>query len=436
MQMRAHRYVGMTILSAFVLAGLWPGSLLAQSTSADRSIGLVQRQVTRKPYDATAYYRLGDAYIQKARESGDVTYFDLAERALRKALELAPRYSDAARHLAFVLYSRHDFDGAAREAQRAVDLNPTDAHALGVLGDAYLEVGKYEAARETYGTMTRLRADLYSFSRRSGLRSLTGDPEGALEDLRLAIADGRAGRRPRESVAWAQWQLGSDYFALGRLPEAEAQYQEALGTYPNYYRALAGLAQVRAAQRRYDQAIELYKRALGVIPLPDYAAALGDVYARIGRSDEARRQYDLVEYIGRLNAINKVIYNRELAYFYADHDMKLEQALDLAKKELAVRKDVYAYDVLAWALLKNGSPREALAAITEALKLGTRDARLFFHAGMIHHELGDAEQTRHYLGLALVTNPHFHPFHSETARRVLREARAEETARVVVGGER
>src|SRR3989441_285146 len=317
MQMRAHRYVGVTILSAFVLAGLWPGSLLAQSTSADQSIGFAQRQVTRKPYDATAYHRLGDAYIQKARESGDVTYFDLAERALRKALELAPRYGDAARHLAFVLYSRHDFDGAAREAQRAVDLNSTDAHALGILGDAYLEVGKYEAARETYGTMTRLRT-------------------------------------------------------------------------------------------------ELYKRALGVIPLPDYAAALGDVYARIGRSDEARRQYDLVEYIGRLNTINKVIYNRELAYFYADHDMKLEQALDLAKKELEVRKDVYAYDVLAWALLKNGSPREALAAIAEALKLGTRDARLFFHAGMIHHELGDAEQTLHYLGLALVTNPHFHPFHSET----------------------
>src|SRR2546429_655270 len=118
MQMRAHRYVGMTIVSAFVLAGLWPGSLLAQSTSADQSIGFAQRQVTRKPCDATAYHRLGDAYIQKARESGDVTYFDLAERALRKALELAPRYGDAARHLAFVLYSRHDFDGAAREAPR------------------------------------------------------------------------------------------------------------------------------------------------------------------------------------------------------------------------------------------------------------------------------------------------------------------------------
>src|SRR5712691_6420827 len=190
MQTRVHRYVGMTILSAFVLAGLWPGSLLAQSTSADRSIGLVQRQVTRKPYDATAYYRLGDAYIQKARESGDVTYFDLAEQALGKALELAPRYSDAARHLAFVLYSRHDFDGAAREAQRAVDLNPTDAHALGVLGDAYLEVGKYEAARETYQRMIQIRADLHSLSRVSGLKSLRGDTKGAVEDLEREI--GRA----------------------------------------------------------------------------------------------------------------------------------------------------------------------------------------------------------------------------------------------------
>src|SRR2546427_13234316 len=122
--MRAHRYVGVTILSAFVLAGLWPGSLLAQSTSADRSIGLVQRQATRKPYDATAYHRLGDAYIQKPRESGDVTYFDLAQRPPRNALELAPRHADAARHLAFVLYSRPDFDGAARGPQRAVDPNP------------------------------------------------------------------------------------------------------------------------------------------------------------------------------------------------------------------------------------------------------------------------------------------------------------------------
>ena len=225
--MQAPRYAGVMIVSAIFLVGLWPAPLLAQSTTPDRTILLHQRMLQRNPRDARTSYRLGDAYIQKARESGDVTYFDLAEQALRKTLEVSPNYSDALRHLAFVLYSRHDFAGAAREAGKATDLNPADSHAHGILGDAYLEVGKYDQAGETYQRMIQLRADLYSYSRWSGLKSLRGDAEGAIEDLKRAIEDGRATRQPRESVAWAQWQLGSDYFALGNLPGAEAQYLEA-----------------------------------------------------------------------------------------------------------------------------------------------------------------------------------------------------------------
>jgi tetratricopeptide (TPR) repeat protein len=126
-----------------------------------------------------------------------------------------------------------------------------------------------------------------------------------------------------------------------------------------------------------------------------------------------------VEYIGYLNTLNKVLYNRELAAFYVDHHMKLTEALDLAKKELEVRQDIYAYDLLAWTLYKNGQPQEALAAITEALKLGTQDARLFFHAGMIYHQLGDMAKAKSSLQHALATNPHFHIFHADVAKRTL-----------------
>ena len=127
----------------------------------------------------------------------------------------------------------------------------------------------------------------------------------------------------------------------------------------------------------------------------------------------------LVEHIGHLDTVNRILYNRELAYFYADHDRKLETALELARGELSVRRDVYAYDVLAWALLKNGRAGEARAAITEALKLGTRDARLFFHAGLIHAALGEDDQAREYLARALATNPGFHVLHAELAERTL-----------------
>jgi len=176
---------------------------------------------------------------------------------------------------------------------------------------------------------------------------------------------------------------------------------------------------VRAAQRRYDEAVTLYTRAIGVVPLPEYAAALGDVHAKAGRLLDARKQYDLVEYIGRLNAINQVLYGRELAYFYADHDLKLDAALELARRELTVRQDVYAHDLLAWTLFKTGHHDEAQAAMGEALRLGTQDARLLFHAGMIAHARGDHAAARSHLERALRLNPHFHLLHAEVAARTL-----------------
>jgi tetratricopeptide (TPR) repeat protein len=204
------------------------------------------------------------------------------------------------------------------------------------------------------------------------------------------------------------------------LAKAEAFYRRSLATYPNYYRALAGMAQVRAAQKRYDEAIDLYRKAIAILPMPEYIAGLGDIYNKIRNSDEARKQYELVEYIGKLSALNKALYNRELAYFYADHDIKLKEGLELAQRELDYRRDIYAYDVMAWNLYKNGKAEEASEAINNALRLGTKDAKLFYHAGMIYHRLGDKPKALKYLRNALETNPHFHIIFADEAARTLK----------------
>jgi hypothetical protein len=41
--------------------------------------------------------------------------------------------------------------------------------------------------------------------------------------------------------------------------------------------------------------------------LPDYAAALGDVYTKLGRPEDAQTQYDLVEYVGYLNTLKRLV---------------------------------------------------------------------------------------------------------------------------------
>jgi tetratricopeptide (TPR) repeat protein len=271
--------------------------------------------------------------------------------------------------------------------------------------------------------MIDLQQDLYAYSRLAGLKSLGGDGAGALVALQQALAAGQTSGSPQEHIAWVQWQLGNEYFALalGNLTHAEASYQLARTTYPNYYRALAGLAQIQVAHQQYPEAIALYQQALTVIPLPEYAAALGDVLTKVGRHGDATKQYDLVEHIGHLTTFNQVLYNRELATFYVDHDVKPTEALALARKELEVRQEIYAYDLLAWALYKNGHLQEARAAIAEALKLGTQDARLFFHAGMIHARLDARALATTYLRRALAINPHFHLFHADVAKQTLRD---------------
>jgi tetratricopeptide (TPR) repeat protein len=386
---------------------------------ADRAIAQSQHKVRRSPYNSSSYYQLGDAYIQKGRESGDPMYFELAEEALKKSLSLNPEQSGARRHLAYVKASRHDFAGAATEAEMAIASNPNDADAQGVLGDAYLELGKFDQAETAYKRMVSLKGSLAAYSRLSGLKSLRGDHKGSVADLKTAIALGRQQSQPRESIAWAQWQLASDYFSRGNFAEAERELKNALESYPDYYRALAGVAQVRAAQGRYDEAIRHYQRAIDKVPMLEHIAALGEVYEKLGRLDDARKQYQLVEYIGKLNALNKALYNRELAYFYADHDINIQDGLALAERELEYRKDIYAYDVLAWNLYKNGKLNQARDAMKEALRLSTQDAKLFYHAGMIYHGLGELNRAKEFLRRALAVNPRFHVLFADRAAELL-----------------
>jgi tetratricopeptide (TPR) repeat protein len=398
-----------------IIAGLWPIPAAAQST-IDRDVALLQKILKQHP-DAELYYRLSDLYVQKGRQTGDITYFNLASKALQEALRLQPNLEAAHRHLAFVLYSLHDFGGATSEAGRAIQLDPRDSYAYGVLGDAQLETGEYEAAPETYAQMAAIKNDLYSYSRRSGLETIMGENDAAIADLKRAIAAGIQTNEPPEGVAWAQVVLAQDYFLMGKLDDAYIAAAAALNTYPAYHRALAILGQVRAAQGKLDEAAVLYRRAIAAIPLPEYAAALSDIYAKLGHQKDAQEQRQLVEFIARLNALNRVLYNRVLVDYYADHDIDHQEALDLAVGEFKIRHDIYGHDALAWALYRDGKPDAALPHILSALHFKTTDARLYFHAGMVYAALGRNDRARAMLERALAINPHFQPVLDEVAER-------------------
>jgi len=405
--------------SGLSFAGLDPFVSDASSrtnASMDTQIQMLQDQLRSHPDDWQAYSQLGLVYLQKARETGDPTYYQKTEEALDRALSFNPdEYASVSAKGALAL-ARHDFVSALEWGERAKQINPDRSYAYGVIADAQIELGRYAEAIQTLQAMVDLRPDISSYSRISYIRELHGDMDGALELMQRAADSGTPNA---ENTAWVRTQLAALYFNTGDLAQAELEYQRTLLDRPNYVYALAGLGRVRAAQGDMDEAIKLLNQAATVMPIPEFVITLGDLYQATGQQQEAARQYKLVVTLEKLYRANGVDMDMEIALFNADHDQKLAETVALARQAYENRPSIHGADALAWVLYKTGDYKLAQKYAEEALQLGTKDALKLFHAGMIALELGDKMQAREYLQQALAINPYFSIMYADEARRTL-----------------
>jgi tetratricopeptide (TPR) repeat protein len=318
--------------------------------------------------------------------------------------------------------SRHQFQEALEWGLRAHRLNPQNSRNLGIIGDAYVELGRYPQAWEAFQQMVNLRPDLSSYTRISYARELTGDIPGAIEAMNQALV---AGGSNTESTLWTRVQLGHIYFNSGDVVRAEEEYRRALSLAPGYVHAEAALARVMAAKGLDQESVALYQAVVDRYPFPEYVIALGDVHTVAGNKAAAAQAYALVRIQQRLYQDSGVNIDLELALFDADHHQNLLEALARARREYQRRPSIHAADVLAWTLYKNGEIQEAERYAAEALRLGTKDALMLFHAGMIHYRLGDREKAKELLEEAVAVNPHFSVLYRDEVRRTLEVLRKE-----------
>jgi tetratricopeptide (TPR) repeat protein len=391
------------------------------SSSAQPSIQQLQAQLRANPRDAHAYGLLGVAYEQRARDTGDPTYYTKADGVLHRALALAPRDLVATNGLGSLALSRHRFREALALGRRSLRLSRTTAVTYGIVGDALVELGRYPAAFRAFDTMARLKPGLASYSRVAYGRELLGNSTGAIQAMKLAVD---AATSEREPTAWTHWQLGKLYWSVGRLHAAEHEYRAALAAFPGYVYALDALAQVEAARGHTARAISLERRAVDEIPLPQFVGLLGDLYRSSGQPALARRQYALVGVIQRLLVANGVKTDLETALFRADHAIRPAQTLALARLARGERPSIDGDDVLAWSLARAGRCRKALAPSRLALRLGTLDALKFFHRAYIEGCAGHPAAAKAWARRALGLNPHFSVRWLETARRLARSGHA------------
>ena len=118
--------------------------------------GLTQRitdmesRLAARPDDVVAAVSLADALIRQTRVTGNAGLTLRAERVLNEALREDPANYNALRMLGSLDLSQHRFNEALVVAEKCLTMRPDDSVNYGVLGDAHLELGEYEAAFDAF----------------------------------------------------------------------------------------------------------------------------------------------------------------------------------------------------------------------------------------------------------------------------------------------
>lgn len=348
----------------------------------DADIAFYQRRVARDPMGAADRAQLGSLLLQRARETGSYEDYLRAEEVARRSLELrAGRNARAYAVLASALLAQHRFPEALATARGLRDLEPGSASYASLLGEVQSEIGDYDGARRTFDSLRTASWNLAVAPRLARWAELNGRTDEALHLLRAALFD--ASRRtdlPREQVAWFALRLGDAEQRAGHLEEAEQAYRQGLRIFPSYHRLDAAMAGLEAERKHWREAVRYGEDAIATVLEPGMLGVLSDAYAALGDTARAREYVRVMEVAisGQTGPIH-----RQWSLFLLDHDRDVEVVARKAREELTTRRDIYGWDVLAWALHRQGRDAEARVAMDAALRLGTRDPLLSRHSAAI-----------------------------------------------------
>ncbi|HET6763940.1 MAG TPA: tetratricopeptide repeat protein [Longimicrobiaceae bacterium] len=389
-----------------------------EERARDLDLAFYEARVKADPFSALDVGKLASLHARRARETGDWEDYLRAEKEARTSLELrAQRNGQGFSTLAGALMAQHRFVEARQVAERYVAQDPASPSARGLLAEIELELGQYEEVRPLFGSLQADARNLAVAPRLARWAEINGRTNEAREILYRASHDAEArGDMPLEQVAWFHLRTGDLELRAGRLDAAERAYGLGLRAHPGDARLLDGMARLAAARGQWEQALAYGEQGLAKVLDPATLALMSEV--ALARGDAAKaEEYAKVMQVSV--ARQKGSYHRAWALFLLDHGQEVAPVAAQARGDIATRRDVYGWDLLAWTLHRQGRGAEARQAMGQALRMGTEDAQLFYHAGAIARAAGDDGAAEAYLRRALRLNPGWHPTQPAAARAAL-----------------
>lgn len=405
------------------------------SKRIDAQIRVSEHAVQLDPKGALGWSMLSSDYMARSRESDDLATAVKAEKAARQSLRLRTLGNVGAYNkLAQSLLQQHRFKDALSVSESAIRVLFSDDQTIRVRAETLIELGRYTEAAKQISMEPRAFQDASGQTIRARLLDIEGHPEEALSLLRTAAASADdAPAMSSDGTAWFHARVAAQLAKMGRHPESRAEYEAALSLYPRDYKAMAGLAKLAYQGGNWQEAISWGIRSDAIAQMADVRSLVGDAYEMSGDLTKAEEQYAKVAaLVGRPSGMNDGLHevapgagthghrlDRQYALYCADHQRDSEGAYAAALRDFDSRQDIYAFDTLGWVCYHSGKLDEAKIALDKAMKLGTRDPMLFYHAGAIYIALGQNAKGAQFLSEALAIDPSFDPVAAPKAAQLL-----------------
>ena len=371
-----------------LLAPAIGGSLEQTSRTSSRGCGCCRRTGGRSPRSAW--------HTSSRPASRPIPATTRRPRACcRRSLGLERQDNFAAMvGMAALAAARHDFAAALRWGERAKAINPYNGNVYGVIGDAQVELGRYEDAFATFQTMVDTRPGLASYARVSYARELMGDVAGAIQAMKAArdIAGTPA------DAAWAELPAGRALLQPGRPRGREGRVRtRRRNRRRTTCRRSPASRRSRGRADDLQEAIDGYVEVVSRYPAPEYVIALGDLYAAAGQPEQADRQYALVHAEEQLFRCERRQHRPGARAVRRGHGDPAGAVARRARRVGQATQRPRRRRPTRGRCTRTGGTARPRATRARRWPLGDRNALFAFHAGMIQLELGNEDGARRLL---------------------------------------
>ena len=422
--------VAVTLLGGSAAAWFLPGissarvdvsGVAAAGVQRRQEIAFYDRRLREDPRSALDMAQLAALQMEEGRMTGDERAFVRAESLARKSLgERTRRNGRGAALLVNALLAQHRFGEATVVARELVTFDPEIPAYRALLAEVLMEIGDYDEAIGLLGSIRARRADLGIAPRFARWAELTGQLAGARRILREARDEAYTrSDLTVEQRAWFSVRLADFELRHGHVRAASAAIERGMREAPDDWRLVLARARVESVRGAWRKAIASADHILANVPSPDALALLADANASLGQDEEAASFRIALEGIARRQD-GQV--HRSWALSLLNSSSDVDTIVALAAADTLVRRDVHTLDLLAWSLHRSNRSAESLPIMRRAMRLGSREPVMRYHAGVIELAAGNREAARGHLEIALRGRQALTPLQAAESRHALATA--------------